>query len=461
MQFKLYLCILQIIYCYSWSPNSWRTKNSQQIPKYSNIDSLELVENKLLKCTPLIFAGECDNLQESLAKVSYGQGFLLMGGDCAESFTQFNINTVRDTYRLILQMGMILTYGSGLPTIKIGRMAGQFAKPRSDEFEIINKTKYLTYRGDIINGQDLNQRDPDPNRMLEAYYQSVETINILRAFSAGGYADVSRIHSWNLDFIEKTEQGSKYRKISDDVTHSLRFMNGLGISTNTDQFKQTAFYTAHECLLLNYEESLVRNDSRTLKPYSCSAHMLWLGERTRKLDNAHIEFMRGLSNPLGVKISEKITADELIKLINILNPSNIPGKIVLITRMGANKLLQYLPDLIRAVQKEALSVIWCCDPMHANTIKVLNGTKTRSFDSIKEEIIVFFKIHKKMGSFPGGLHLEMTGQDVTECIGGNIQNICENDLKNMYLSQCDPRLNSVQSLEISFLVSELLQRDLF
>ena len=456
----LIIFILCLLYSKSydlWYPKSWRIKNIKQIPKYPNIESLELIENKLLASAPLVFAGECDNLQESLAKVSCGQGFLLMGGDCAESFSQFNINTVRDTYRLILQMGMILTYGSGLPTIKIGRMAGQFAKPRSDEYEKINGTDYLTYRGDIINGQDLNQRIPNPDRMLEAYYQSVQTINILRAFSAGGYADISRVHSWNLDFIEKTEQGSKYRSVADDVTHSLKFINGLGISTKTDQFKQTAFYTAHECLLLNYEEGLVRNDSRTLKPYDCSAHMLWLGERTRNLDSAHIEFMRGLSNPLGIKISDKINTDELISLIKILNPSNIPGKIVLITRMGAEKLKLSLPSLIRIVQKEALNVVWCCDPMHANTIKVLNGTKTRSFNSIKDEIITFFDVHKKMGSFPGGLHLEMTGQDVTECIGGNIQNISENDLKNMYLSQCDPRLNSDQSLEISFLVSELLK----
>jgi 3-deoxy-7-phosphoheptulonate synthase len=459
MLFKLFILISQIMLSKSWSPKTWRSKNIQQMPDYSDKKNLELVENKLLKCAPLVFAGECDNLQESLDKVSQGQGFLLMGGDCAESFNQFNINSVRDTYRLILQMGMILTYGSGLPTIKVGRIAGQFAKPRSEDTEIIDGTSYLTYRGDIINGQELDQRTPDPNRMLEAYYQSVQTINLLRAFSAGGYADVSRIQSWNLDFVEKTEQGSKYREISNQIEHTLKFINGLGISTKTDRFKQTSFYTAHECLLLNYEEGLTRTDSRTLKYYDCSAHMVWLGERTRNLDGAHVEFMSGLTNPVGIKISHKINSDELIKIIKKLNPANLSGKIVIITRMGAENLKEHLPRLIHSVQKEKLNIVWCCDPMHSNTIKVLDQVKTRSFDSIKNEIIAFFKIHKEMGSFPGGLHLELTGQDVTECIGGDVQNISENDLKNMYLSQCDPRLNSVQSLEIAFLVSELLQHN--
>jgi 3-deoxy-7-phosphoheptulonate synthase len=473
MLLKLIISTLYLLSCNSyliWTPDSWRYKGNpspsglqpgvngiEQMPVYSDIKELKLVEKKLSKCAPLVFAGECDNLQESLAKVSCGQSFLLMGGDCAESFDQFNTNTVRDTYRLILQMGMILTFGSGLPTIKIGRMAGQFAKPRSDEYETINGNKYLTYRGDIINGQSLDEREPDPKRMLEAYYQSVQTINILRAFSAGGYADISRIHSWNLNFVDKTEQGSEYRQFADQVTHTLKFINGLGISTKADQFKQTAFYTAHECLLLNYEQSLTRDDSRTLKTYDCSAHMLWLGERTRRLDSAHVEFMRGITNPIGIKISEKINPEELIQLVKTLNPSNTPGKVVIITRMGAEKLKIHLPKLIRVIQREALNVIWCCDPMHANTIKVLDGVKTRSFQAIKEEIIEFFRVHKKTGSIPGGLHLEMTGQDVTECIGGNINTIKENDLSQMYLSQCDPRLNSAQSLEISFLVSDLLK----
>ena len=360
-----------------WSKSSWRNKPVQQIPKYLDNDKLINVEGKLSKKAPLVFAGECDNLQEALAKICYRQGFLLMGGDCAELFNEFSITKIRDSYRLILQMGMILTYGSGLPTTKIGRMAGQFAKPRSDEFEIVNNKSVLTYRGDIIN--DINNRDPDPNKMIEAYHQSTQTLNLLRAFSSGGYADVNRIHSWNLDFVEKTIEGSKYRLLANEVSQSLRFIKGLGIDINSNDFKQTNFYTAHECLLLNYEEALTRMDSRTEKFYDCSAHMVWLGERTRNLDGAHVEFMRGINNPIGIKLSEKIKESELVELINILNPSNIPGKIVLITRMGSQNLKIKLPSLIREVQKNGFNVVWCCDPMHANTIKTKTNIKTRSF----------------------------------------------------------------------------------
>ena len=437
-----------------WSKNSWRNKPIQQIPKYHDNNKLIEIEKILSKKAPLVFAGECDNLRDALARICFRQGFLLMGGDCAELFDEFSVEKIRDSYRLILQMGMILTYGSGLPTTKIGRMAGQFAKPRSDEFEIINNKSVLTYRGDIIN--DINNRDPDPNKMLEAYHQSTQTLNLLRAFSNGGYADVNRIHSWNLDFVEKTIEGSKYRILANKVTQSLRFIKGLGIDINSNDFKQTNFYTAHECLLLNYEEALTRVDSRSDKIYDCSAHMVWLGERTRKIDGAHIEFMRGINNPIGIKLSEKIKESELVELINILNPYDIPGKIVLITRMGSKNLKNKLPSLIREVQKNGFNVVWCCDPMHANTIKTKTNIKTRSFDAIKDEVIAFFEIHKSLGSYPGGLHLELTGQDVTECIGGENDSIKENDLDKNYLSQCDPRLNSIQSLELAFIVSDLL-----
>jgi 3-deoxy-7-phosphoheptulonate synthase len=335
-------------------------------------------------------------------------------------------------------------------------MAGQFAKPRTEEFEIINGTKILTYRGDIIN--DIIIREPNPERMLKAFHQSAQTLNILRAFSSGGFADINRIHAWNLDFVEKTIEGSKYRKLAYRVTKSLNFINGLGIDTNSLDFKQTSFYTAHECLLLNYEEALTRRDSISKNIYDCSAHMLWIGERTRDLDGAHIEFVRGVTNPIGIKISHKINSDELIKLISILNPNNIIGKIVLITRMGAENTQTVLPNLIRTIQKNALNVVWCCDPMHANTIKTNNGIKTRSFDSIKNEIIAFFNVHKKMGTYPGGLHLELTGQNVTECVGGDIESINEYDLNKRYWSYCDPRLNSMQSLELAFLVSDLLSK---
>jgi len=454
MKFIILLSFLPLLQC--WSPNSWRQKPVKQIPKYPDIIELENVENQLKKKAPIIFAGECDNLQEQLVKISCGQGFLLMGGDCAELFSEFGVDKIRDTYRLILQMGMILTYASGLPTIKIGRIAGQFAKPRSDEFEIVNGEKVLTYRGDIIH--DINNRTPDPSRLLDAYYQSVQTLNILRAFSSGGYADMNRVHTWNLDFTEKTTEGSKYRDLANKVTKSLQFISGLGIDKNNIIFKQTNIYTAHECLLLNYEEALTRKDSISNNYYDCSAHMVWLGERTRDLDHAHIEFLRGIKNPIGIKISDKVTPDILLELLNILNPDNIPGRIVLITRMGEEKLRTSLPNLIRCVQNKAKNVVWCCDPMHANTIKTSKNIKTRNFKAIKDEIVAFFHIHQKMGSIPGGLHLELTGQDITECIGGTIDTINESDLEKNYLSQCDPRLNSNQSLEIAFLVSDLLNK---
>jgi len=452
MNFLLVLLGL-LIHVNAWTKSSWRTKQIWQIPEYPNEAKLNYYENKLSKLSPLVFAGECDNLQNELAKISNGQGFLLMGGDCSESFNEFSTDRVRDIYRLILQMGMILTHGNGLPTTKIARIAGQFAKPRSEAFEMVENKKVLTYRGDIINS--LENREPDPKRMLQAYYQSVQTLNILRAFSYGGYADINRVHSWNIDFVEKTKSGSKYRKFADKVTKSLNFVQGLGVNIRDEKFKSTNIYTGHECLLLNYEEALTRNDSRTGNPYDCSGHLVWLGERTRQLDSAHVEFMRGIKNPIGIKISEKITTGELEQLINILNPSNVPGKIVLITRMGGDKLREKLPELIRTVQKNAFNVVWCCDPMHGNTIKTKSGIKTRKFEDILYEIESFFEIHKKLGSFPGGLHLELTPDNVTECIGGDTNTINEFDLDKMYLSQCDPRLNGLQALELAFYISEL------
>jgi 3-deoxy-7-phosphoheptulonate synthase len=449
----LSLLLIPLVTVYSWSKSSWRSKTIRQIPKYPDENKLEFYENKLSKSSPLIFAGECDNLQDELARISFGQGFLLMGGDCSESFKDFTTERVRDTYRLILQMGMILTYGSGLPTIKIARIAGQFAKPRSDEYEIVNGQKVLTYRGDIINS--LENREPDPERMFLAYQQSVQSLNILRAFSHGGYADINRVHAWNIDFAEKTVGGSKYREFADKVTHSLNFVKGLGVNIKDEKFKSTSIYTGHEGLLLNYEEALTRTDSRNGKIYGCSGHLIWLGERTRQLDGAHVEFLRGIQNPIGIKLSEKITNEELVELIKTLNPDNIPGRIVLITRMGAEKIKEKLPSLIRVVQNNAFNVVWCCDPMHGNTFKTNNGIKTRDFQDILNEVTNFFMVHKKMGSFPGGIHLELTPDDVTECLGGDTNKINENDLNKMYSSQCDPRLNGVQALELAFYISEL------
>ena len=442
----------------SWTVNSWKDKKLNQIPEYNDKKKLDNVTNKLKNYSPLVFAGECDNLQTSIAKTAFGQNFLLMGGDCAEIFNEFSIDKVRDTYRIILQMGMILTYGSGLPTTKIGRIAGQFAKPRSESYEKINEKDVLTYRGDIINGYSEFDREPDPERMLSAYQQSVQTLNMLRGFSTGGYADINRLHAWNLDFVEKSKEGSKYRELSNKITKSLRFLKGLGMNTNSDLITKTNIYTGHECLLLPYEESLTRKDSITGKYYDCSSHFLWIGERTRQLDGAHLEFLRGVSNPIGIKLSDKINIDEITSLIKIINPDNIPGRITLITRMGHDKIKTVLPKLIRIIQNESLCVTWCCDPMHANTFKTKNGIKTRDFNLIKLEIIEYFNVHSKMGTFPGGLHLELTGQNVTECIGGEVDKITVEDLNLKYLSQCDPRLNADQSLEIAFIVSDLLQR---
>jgi len=442
----------------TWTRNSWRRFPIKQHPYY--IDKLELdnVETKLNECAPLVFAGECKNLQESLAKISIGNGFLLMAGDCAETFDDFSVTNIRDTYRIILQMGIILSFGSGVPTLKVGRMAGQFAKPRTEEFDIINNKKIPVYRGDIINSPLNNElsRIPDPKRMLTAYYQSLQTLNILRAFTFGGYADISRIHSWNLDFVKQTEIGSKYRLLSDKIDESLKFIKALGLNTDTTDFKQTNFYTAHECLLLNYEQALTRLDSTSNKWFGCSGHLLWIGERTRDIEGAHLEYIRGINNPIGIKISEKCNPEELIKIINLVNPEDKPGKIVLITRMGLS-IKRHLPILIREIQKHGKSVVCCCDPMHGNTFKTSNVIKTRNFDLIKQEVFSFIEIHKQMNTIPGGIHLEMTGQDVTECIGGNVDNIKESVLNTKYLSKCDPRLNSVQALELAFLISEKLK----
>jgi len=442
-----------------WSPTSWKKFEARQMPVYDDPDEVLRVEEALSKSAPLVFAGECRALSEQLAKASMGQAFVLMGGDCAESFKEFHVDTVRDTFRVILQMALILTYGGSLPVVKIGRMAGQFAKPRSEPNEVIDGVSLPSYRGDIINGEafDEESRKNDPWRMLDAYHQSTQTLNILRAFATGGYADISRLHAWNLDFVEKSGEGSRYRKFASKVDESLRFIKSIGVDTSSETFNQVSFYTAHECLLLSYESALTREDSTTGKYFDCSSHMLWVGERTRQRDGAHMEFVRGVGNPLGVKISDKCTPDELIEIINQMNPDNTPGKLSIIVRMGADKLREKLPHLIRAVQKEGKFVVWISDPVHGNTIKTDNGYKTRPFDSIRAELRAFFDVHEQMGSHPGGIHLEMTGKDVTECIGGTIEEIDVNDLNKRYHTHCDPRLNGVQALELAFLVAERMR----
>lgn len=428
------------------------------MPKYDDEAELQAAVERLESCAPLVFAGEVRSLHEQLARACHGQGFLLMGGDCAEAFNEFNVDHVRDSFRVILQMALVLTFGSSLPVIKVGRMAGQFAKPRSEPDEVRDGVALPSYRGDIINSEEFTPeaRRNNPNNMVEAYHQSAQTLNILRAFATGGYADLSRLHAWNLDFVEQTEEGSRYRKFANKVDESLRFMKAIGVDTSEDTFTKTDFYTAHECLLLPYEQALTRQDSTTGKYYDCSAHMLWVGERTRELDGAHLEFTRGIGNPLGVKVSDKCTPEELIRIIETMNPSNTPGKLTIVVRMGAEKLRTNLPGLIRAVQREGKSVIWISDPVHGNTYKTEGGYKTRNFDKIRDELRAFFDVHDEMGSHPGGVHLEMTGEDVTECTGG-VSGVTEDTLKDRYNTYCDPRLNGAQALELAFLIAERLR----
>ena len=441
-----------------WTPTSWKSKVTAQPPNYEDEDELNSAVDKLGKCSPLVFAGEVRTLHEQLARACSGQGFVLMGGDCAEAFAEFNVDHVRDSFRVILQMALVLTFGSAMPVIKIGRMAGQFAKPRSEPDEVRDGVSLPSYRGDIINSEDFTEeaRRHNPFNMLEAYHQSAQTLNILRAFSTGGYADISRLHAWNLDFVEQTDEGSRYRKFATKVDESLRFMKAIGVDTGSPAFTKTDFYTAHECLLLPYEQALTRMDSTTGRWYDCSAHMLWVGERTRQLDGGHLEFTRGIGNPLAVKVSDKCTPEELIEIIETMNPQNIPGRLSIIVRMGAEKLRKNLPGLIRAVQREGKSVLWISDPVHGNTRKTENGFKTRDFDNIRSELRAFFDVHDEMGSHPGGVHLEMTGEDVTECVGG-LSDVTEKSLEQRYNTYCDPRLNGAQALELAFLIAERMR----
>mmetsp|Transcript_24540 Transcript_24540/g.38673 ORF Transcript_24540/g.38673 Transcript_24540/m.38673 type:complete len:500 (+) Transcript_24540:54-1553(+) len=441
-----------------WSPSSWRGKDVAQMPVYEDEAELEEVEARLRKVTPLVFAGECRKLQDELSKVCRGQGFLLMGGDCAESFSEFSVDHIRDTFKIILQMSLVLTFGSGLPVTKIGRMAGQFAKPRSEPTETKDGVTLPSYRGDNVNGEDFTPeaRRNDPERMMTAYNQCAQTLNILRAFATGGDADITKLQRWNLEFVDKTEEGSKYRKLAEKVAESIRFMKAIGVNTRGENFKTVDFYTAHECLLLPYEQALTRVDSTSGRYYDCSASMLWIGERTRQLDMAHLEFVRGVGNPLGVKVSDKSTPEGLLGLLDTINPDNIPGRVTIITRMGAEKIREHLPVLIEAVQDAGRNVVWISDPVHANTIKTDAGFKTRPFDRIRDELRAFFDVHEAMGSHPGGVHLEMTGEDVTECIGGNVNEVI--DLSENYKTACDPRLNGAQALELAFLISERMRK---
>jgi 3-deoxy-7-phosphoheptulonate synthase len=442
-----------------WAPDGWRSKPISQVPEYPDPAKLEAVEKKLRGYPPLVFAGEARNLMAGLATVAEGKAFLLQGGDCAESFAEFNANNIRDTFKVLLQMAVVLTFGAACPVVKVGRMAGQFAKPRSAPTEKIGDVELPSYRGDIVNGIDFTPeaRVPDPERLAQSYNQSAATLNLLRAFAQGGFADLHKVHRWNMDFVAESAQGHRYAELADRLAETLEFMAACGItSATTPQLRETEFYTSHEALLLPYEQALTRVDSLTGRWYDCSAHLLWIGDRTRQPDGAHIDFLRGVENPLGLKCGPSLDPDELCRLIDILNPQNLPGRLTLIARMGYDKVEAKLPGLIRAVKRHGAKVIWSCDPMHGNTVKSTSGFKTRPFDRILSEVKSFFAVHQAEGTYAGGVHFEMTGQNVTECIGG-AQAITDDQLRDRYHTHCDPRLNASQALELAFLLAESLK----
>jgi len=442
----------------NWNPKSWRDRIALQQPVYKNLKALEEVEKELSKYPPLVFAGEARSLKAHLAKVSKGEAFLLQGGDCAESFTDFNAVRIRDLFKVILQMAVVLTYAGACPIVKVGRLAGQFAKPRSSDTETIGGVTLPSYRGDIINGMEFSAeaREANPKRILQAYHQSAATLNLIRAFAQGGLADLNQVQKWNLDFVDGA-QSERFSDMASKITQALAFMQACGITAeNTPTLHETEFFTSHEALLLNYEEALTRKDHLTGDWYDCSAHMLWIGERTRNLEGAHLEFLRGVGNPLGVKIGPNATREDILGICDILNPRNEAGRLNLIVRMGANVILDKLPKLLESVKSEKREIVWSIDPMHGNTTKASSGYKTRSFDSILNEVKAFFEIHRSVGTYAGGVHLEMTGEDVTECVGG-MQAITEENLGCNYNTQCDPRLNASQAVELSFLIADVLK----
>lgn len=442
-----------------WYVNSWRDKPAKQLPTYPDQEHLKKVEEILANLPPLVFAGEARNLKAHLAKVAEGKAFVLQGGDCAESFAEFNAVKIRDTFRVLLQMAVVLTFAGGVPVVKMGRMAGQFAKPRSSDTETKDGVTLPSYRGDIINKLEFTEegRIPNPERMIRAYNQSASTLNLLRAFAQGGYADLHEVHRWNLEFVSDSPLSQRYENLGKQIQDSLAFMEACGVTSETvPAMRETDFYTCHEALLLPYEQALTRVDSTTGEWYDCSGHFLWVGARTHQEDGAQIEFVRGIKNPLGMKVGPHLTGDELINLIDVLNPDNEPGRLTLISRMGAGKVMDHLPQLLRRVKEEGRKVVWICDPMHGNVETSETGFKTRRFDNILAEVKEFFQAHKAEGTHPGGVHFEMTGQDVTECVGG-ANDIKAEDLSSRYHTHCDPRLNANQALELAFLIADELQ----
>ncbi|MEZ5713162.1 MAG: 3-deoxy-7-phosphoheptulonate synthase class II [Sphingobium sp.] len=446
----------------NWAPDSWRSHEGLQMPEYSDGAALAATEQQLGSYPPLTFAGESRALLNDLAQVQKGEAFLLQGGDCAESFAEFHPNNIRDTFRVLLQMAVVLTFASKLPIVKVGRMAGQFAKPRSAPTETVEGVELPSYRGDIVNdiAFTADGREPDPQRMVQAYNQAAATLNLLRAFAQGGYANLHQVHRWTLEFMGRSPWAKKFAETADRIGEALDFMKACGINAETvPQLKATSFYTSHEALLLPYEQALTRQDSLTGQWYDTSAHMLWIGDRTRFEGSAHVEYLRGIGNPIGMKCGPSLEPDALIRLLDTLNPDRVPGRVTLITRYGHDKIEAGLPKLVRAVLREGHPVIWSCDPMHGNVVKAANGFKTRPFERILAEVRGFFAVHRAEGSFGGGIHCEMTGQNVTECTGGAIA-ITDEGLADRYHTHCDPRLNAAQSLELAFLLAEMLNDEL-
>lgn len=444
---------------HEWTPDSWKKKKALHQPNYIDKKKFDIAIKKMKKLPPLVFAGEVRSLKNELAKCVDGKGFLLQAGDCAESFAEFHPNYIRDTFRVIMQMAVVLSFASGVPVTKVGRLAGQFAKPRSSPIEEKDGVKLPSYLGDMINGIEFNEnsRIPDPDRMLQAYNQAASTQNLLRAFAYGGYADLSTIQNWNLDFVKKSKQGSNFKIVADRISECLRFIDACGINNeNVRQLSETSFFISHEALLLPYETAFTRVDSTTGDWYDVSAHMVWIGDRTRQLNGAHVEFCKGISNPIGIKVGPTTDKNELLKVIKTLNPENDKGKIVLIVRMGSKLIDDLLPPILEKIKSANVNVVWSCDPMHANIEKSKSGFKTRNFNNILNEVKSFFKLHKKSGTYAGGIHLEMTGQNVTECIGG-LQKISDKDLSSRYHTHCDPRLNASQSLELAFTMANYLK----
>ncbi len=441
----------------TWNPGTWRSKTAAQQPTWPDITELEQVEKELASVPPLVFAGEARELRQRLASVSNGEAFLLQAGDCAESFDGFNADAIREKLRVILQMAVVLTYSSGVPAIKVGRIAGQFAKPRSRPTETVDGTELPSFLGHMVNDLPFSEHDrrPTPARLLQAYHQSASTLNLLRAFTKGGFADLHRVQAWNHEFVGSSNEGQRYAKLASEIDRALRFMEATGVSSQHPEIHEAEFFTSHEALILQYEEALTRRDSLTGEWYDCSAHMLWIGERTRDLDGAHLEFLRGVHNPIGCKIGPTATPDDVVGLCDALDPGREAGRLTLISRMGAKQVADRLPPLLDAVRQSGHPVVWACDPMHGNTFTSESGHKTRHFDDVLAEVTGFFAAHREMGTWPGGIHIELTGENVTECLGG-AEEVQPKDLGKRYETMCDPRLNGRQAVDLSFRVAELL-----